>query len=724
MNAAPTAHAPASAPTASGPPPTPAENSPTPAENSPSPTPAAPAPEPTPRRLQRRLLCLGGGILTALAFPPYDYSILVWFALIPLLSVIWTGPAKFWPNFRAGWLYGMGWYCVSFWWITEVSQVFPLLNNCFGSTADMPSLLADNPNLLPTLNKTFFTLIAFLPLMALYALLPALWAGIAGTLLRPKLSKGPEQDLSNAPHEKRKEAWSNWAAADTRSNIISALALGALWVCIEWLRAHYLCLGFSWNSLGSGLYAGLAFAQWAEYIGVSGLSIIPAATCIIIWGAARRAYLHQRGIGRVNRPWDFYATVIALFVLFLGGLIMARQNSVSGLLAAQQKAEQNGDPDHCLMLPVLAVQINLDQVEKMSLANEPSFRQKIHEQYINLTGSAYRDIIKRAVAQAGENQDYAFSPRLPLWVIWPESALPDHLWRDVSRDRLLPDALNTRRLLGENGLPGLRQQLAEELGAAPFVLLAGGDEILLEESDGSSPRDIPMSDGRHLRPSGMYNSLLIMPDGLESAHTTAKQHLMPFGEYIPLVTTIEWIGSAYSALTGTQVGDGIRPGSNNDPISVPLPGSEQSISIIPAVCYEDTVGDLLTKFVRPEAQVIVNVTNDAWFRNSSCGEQQARAAAFRCIELRRPMVRAANMGVTCCLAPNGAPIDELRRADGRPWTAGYSYAELPVDLSGRITLYARWGDWFSALCALGVIALITRRQLLRRATRHRRIAQT
>lgn len=659
----------------------------------------------------RSLICLLSGALTALAYPPYDIYPIVWVALIPLIAVLWSGPAKFWVAFRAGWLYGMGWYCVSFLWITEVSSVFPLLNNCFASPADMPTLLRDNPELLPLLNRLFFGLIAFLPLMALYALLPALWAGIAGRWLRPETASVPPAALSKAAFDERRSAWSAWAHADMRNWLVSAIGLGALWVCIEWLRAHFLCLGFSWNSLGSALYGGYAFAQWAEFIGTNGLSFIPASFSILLFGAIRRAYLHQRGAGRINRPWDFYGAVTLLMLLFLGGLIMARQYSPAGLRADSQRAEMRGQSPSCLMLPVLAVQINLDQVEKMQQAADPAFRERVRELYLRLTGEAFEDILRRGMDDARSNPELGIIPKLPLWVVWPESALPDHLWRDCARNTLLQDRINGTCLFGPEGLPGLRSLLATELGAAPFTLFAGGDEILLRESGGNDFRSILLPDGRSLSPAGMYNSLVVIPDGFDSVTTTAKQHLMPFGEYIPLVNTISWIGDAYSQLTGTQVGDGIVPGSGSEPVVLALPDSGQRVSVIPAVCYEDTVGDLIAKFVRPEPQVIVNVTNDAWFRHSACGEQQARMAAFRCIELRRPMVRAANMGVTCSIAPNGAPIDELRDADGRPWLEGYSYALLPVDLRGRVTLYARWGEWFCAVCAVLVLLILLRRRL-------------
>ena len=202
----------------------------------------------------------------------------------------------------------------------------------------------------------------------------------------------------------------------------------------------------------------------------------------------------------------------------------------------------------------------------------------------------------------------------------------------------------------------------------------------------------------------MLNTMAFIPDGFESIRTASKQHLMPFGEYIPYADSCEWLRSIYTEVTGTQVSDGIHRGTGSEPIPMPVPGTDETVGVIPAVCYEDTVGDKLTKFVRQGPQVIVNVSNDAWFRDSACGAQQARNAAFRCIELRRSMVRAANKGVTCAIAPNGAVIDALLNEDGTPHLAGYSYAVLPVDRNGGFTVYALMGDWAVILCA--VLALL------------------
>lgn len=604
----------------------------------------------------RWLYSILSGALMALAFVPYDFSLLIWVGLIPLLCILWTGPARFWPGFLMGWLYGMGWYCVSFSWIREVGIVFNT----------------------PT---PVFLSIAFIPLMAVYSCLPGLWAGLAATLLRPGEEAKPS--TGNMSPAKRKEAWKSWAMRDMLSTVRSAAGCAALWVCIEWLRAHGT-LGFSWNSLGMGMYHGLSLIQWAEFVGTTALSFVPAFINVILWGAGRRAYLYMKGTSSLCRTWDFYGSMVLMFIMFLGGILLAKSYSAPALMQREST----------LQVPVLAVQINQDQKERMTMRakrllttdNEQNAR------YLKATEEALEQVLRKQAQNAITNEHgLAFTLTKPAWVIWPESALGIDLQRNTVDGTLFIDpkylnGLDSGVFFGES-LPELRKKAYTD-----FVLFTGADERRYIEGD--TPGTL------RARPQGMYNSLACIPGDFNSVQTASKQHLMPFGEYIPYADSCEWLKEIYSELTGTQVGDGIHPGTGSEPLQVPVPGTGETIGVIPAVCYEDTVGDELTKFVRPGPQVIVNITNDAWFRNSACGAQQARNAAFRCIELRRPMVRAANMGVTCAIAPNGAFIDALLNEDGTPHLAGYSYAILPVDRNAGYTLYALLGDWAVILCAL------------------------
>ena len=602
-------------------------------------------------RLRRMLVSLLGGAFMALAFPPYDWGNLVWVGLLPLLCVLWNGPAGFRRGFGYGWLYGMGWYCVSFWWIHQVGHVFRI---------PMPVFLG----------------IAFLPLMAVYSCLVGLWGGMANTLLRPSLASIPDTAALTRP-EQRQQAWSQWFTADLRSTLRSAIGCGAMWVCIEWLRANGT-LGFSWNSMGMALYNGLSLVQWAEFIGTAALSFFPTAAAVILWCATRRTWLQYRATGRGNRPWDFLGLIVLLFIMFAGGLALSKKYSPLVML-------RQADVLH---LPVMGVQLNLDQVERIE---DGSYQPRLYGEFLRTTCQAFGEVQQATIRQAMENPELAITQQLPLWVVWPESAMgcPVHL--DITRNALIEDPHTTEIFFGETGLPLVRSKV-REMGGRDFVLFTGVDQWRWEPRDGR----------RH--PRGMYNSMAIIPGGFDSITTTSKQHLMPFGEYLPFVEHLEWLGKLYTELTGTQVGEGILPGSGDSPISVSVPGTQETVGVIPAICYEDTVGRLLTKYVRKGPQVIVNISNDGWFRDSCCGEQQARNAAFRCIELRRPMVRAANMGYTCAIAPNGAFMDVLRKADGSPHLPGYSYAVLPVDKHAGYTLYALLGDWAVVLCALLVLA--------------------
>ena len=616
----------------------------------------------------RGLWSLLSGAMMALAFEPYDIGFLVWVALLPILSILWLGKPSFKRGFRMGWLYGMGWYSTSFWWIHEVGYVF-----------DIPLWL--------------FLLIAFLPLMAVYSALIGLWGGLVASVLRPRMEAIPATDGYRP--EKKKETWADWAWRDLFSTVCTATGVAGLLVCVEWMRSSGT-LAFSWNTLGMGMYHGLSLVQWAEFIGTTALSFIPAFTAVILWGAARRSYLYFKGTGSHCRIWDFYGCMLVLFLLFLGGMFISKSYSQNALLRKEST----------LGVPVLAVQINKDQKEKIRERRQgiTDFNQTLIEQTIE----ASEDVLRQQMAVAHSNkQNLAFPLHRPAWVIWPESALECDLSLDLSKNEIFTDerAVTTatvqdyakyRYLQYQHGLtknflteylPALRTALNQQA-----VLFTGAD----------MHRMVPTETGE-LKMEGMLNAMACIPGTeVQSMSSASKQHLMPFGEYIPLADSCEWIQRTYSEVTGTQVGDGIHPGTGNTPLSVPVPGTDETVGVIPAVCYEDTVGTKLTKFVRKGAQVIVNISNDGWFNHSACGAQQARNAAFRCIELRRPMVRAANMGVCCAIAPNGAFIDRQENEHH----AGYSFAVLPVDRNAGFTLFALAGDWAVALCFLLVVACV------------------
>jgi len=150
------------------------------------------------------------------------------------------------------------------------------------------------------------------------------------------------------------------------------------------------------------------------------------------------------------------------------------------------------------------------------------------------------------------------------------------------------------------------------------------------------------------------------------------------------------------------------------------------IGIVPLICFEDTVPRHARRFLRPEPQIMVNVTNDGWFFESPQSVQHFRNALFRCIEFRRPMIRAANTGVSAFIDTRGSVYDRDSAGDfprilrdeetGSTHIRGSLPGDVEVDLDPPMTVYARVGDAFSitlglvALGFAGVAALRSRRR--------------
>jgi len=134
------------------------------------------------------------------------------------------------------------------------------------------------------------------------------------------------------------------------------------------------------------------------------------------------------------------------------------------------------------------------------------------------------------------------------------------------------------------------------------------------------------------------------------------------------------------------------------------------------ICFEDTIGELTRGFVLPTetergADLLVNITNDGWFLHSAGSRQHLTNAIFRCVEVRRPMVRAANTGVTCFINEFGRITQILQDEKGGTFGEGALVDQVSVPTDGNLTFYARHGELFAEICAgitlLAIIALVS-----------------
>ena len=229
---------------------------------------------------------------------------------------------------------------------------------------------------------------------------------------------------------------------------------------------------------------------------------------------------------------------------------------------------------------------------------------------------------------------------------------------------------------------------------------------------------VDVFDPRNLR-KGNENAAFLLDPTLGIAHHYVKNHLVPFGEYVPL--------SLDEVLPiGNIVGASFTPGNDLTPAVLQRPdGPPDRLGI--EICFDAIFPEISRAYARNGAQVLVNMTNDAWYGFSSAPFQFLHMVATRAVETGRPVARAANTGVSAFIDPVGRVFDATdvgivasdRLAVSPAELTGpeWRMASLPI-LEGR-TPYVVIGDVPAYLAALfsglaGLVALVR----LRRARPH------
>jgi len=187
-----------------------------------------------------------------------------------------------------------------------------------------------------------------------------------------------------------------------------------------------------------------------------------------------------------------------------------------------------------------------------------------------------------------------------------------------------------------------------------------------------------------------YNAALLVSNNGEQVQIYRKVHLVPFGEYIPLRHSFP----LFAAVASTWVTGDLTAGTKHTVFNL----TNADVHVAPLICFEDTVGDLVRRFVLNGANLLVDVTNDGWFLHSFGSRQHVANAIFRCVENRRPMVRAANTGVTCFVNEFGRVTQLLQDDTGNTFTEGVLTGSVDVPQDGRLTFYAQHGELFAKLC--------------------------
>jgi apolipoprotein N-acyltransferase len=283
----------------------------------------------------------------------------------------------------------------------------------------------------------------------------------------------------------------------------------------------------------------------------------------------------------------------------------------------------------------------------------------------------------------------------PDLLVWPETAFP--LQYIEIDPKLSPDEF-------------ARQVHAYDPEGTPAYWTGRRDEvnkILHGWTDGIK---IPMMVGIstcHFRPGGLnrFNAAMLLEPGKTTTQSYHKLHLVPFGEYVPLLQTFPW-------LTGlTPYRNGYVPSLTFG--GVPSWFEQGRYRYATAICFEDTVPQVTRRLFAeiPDGRspdVLLNLSNDGWFTTqdennvvhaSSEQEMHLAGSVFRAVEHRVPLARAANTGISAVIDGNGKVIASLPGAK-----EDVLVAMVPLD--PRTGLYTRWGDWVGLFCLAVTIGLI------------------
>src|SRR5206468_7269789 len=179
----------------------------------------------------------------------------------------------------------------------------------------------------------------------------------------------------------------------------------------------------------------------------------------------------------------------------------------------------------------------------------------------------------------------------------------------------------------------------------------------------------------------LYNSAnIIAPNGVFAGRYD-KIHLVPFGEYVPFKPLFFFAGDLLGEAGSFDAGTHRTVLSN---------GAHRYGTFI---CYESIFGDEVRQFVKQGADVLVNISNDGWYGDTSAAWQHLNMARMRAIENHRWVLRATNTGVTAAIDPYGRVTSAAPRHIRTALRAGFGYET-------DITFYAAHGDLFAYACAL------------------------
>lgn len=449
-------------------------------------------------------------------------------------------------------------------------------------------------------------------------------------------------------------------------------------LAVHWLRYPHPATHLGWLALAAYLAWYLPVFVGLSRVGVHRLGLPIMLVAPVVWTGLELARSHvitgfmMAGLGHTQYRWidliqiaDLAGAYAVSFLVMLVAACLARSvplegsrlawwpglvavAAVAGTLAYGhfRTSENAGRPGPRVALIQGMIAADWKQDAERS--------QRIFDQHYRLS--------EKAVAEAG---------RLDL-IVWPETMYRRVLYRVSNDYRSLPER------------PAASFEAANEVTRRELMLMTRELKTpLLVGIDSALVRNEGIS---------WFNSAVATDRDGALAGRYDKMHLVMFGEYIPFADSLPWIAGS------TPIGDGMEAG--REPAGFRI----NDVIYVPNVCFESVIPQVIHRQVRElrrqgqEPDVLVNLTNDAWFRGSSELEMHLVCGVFRAIECRKPFLAAANGGISASIDPCGRIVQESPRLETDVLVS-------QVTLDQRRSPYLALGDWPAGVCLLVCVAL-------------------
>jgi len=251
-------------------------------------------------------------------------------------------------------------------------------------------------------------------------------------------------------------------------------------------------------------------------------------------------------------------------------------------------------------------------------------------------------------------------------VVWPETSfIPRIYWHTTYRD--------------EQAVWPIVKHLLDYLETQDVPFLIGNDDARMNQAINPDPKEKFRVD---------YNGALLFENGINTS-TYRKIHLVPFTEHFPYKKQFP---SIYNWLKNSDT-HFWEQGTEETVFNL------QGFSFSAPICFEDTFGYLSRNFVRQGADVLINLSNDAWSKSLTAQYQHLTMAVFRAVENNRSMVRSTSSGQTCAIDPKGR-VTAMAPAFEETWL------NVTVPLVKKGTFYTLYGDYFGVIFLIAAVILL------------------